>query len=383
MPPRPTSMYGSGPPPGGSSQSYYQQPPPGPPPGQQYGASPAPYGAPAPGYGAPPPASFPTPPSPGYGAPQIIQWDPNPTATAVHKALKKLNTDEKAIIAAIANLDPLQIQVLNLAYQRTFHTDLAKHLSDKNSSWFGQGLAAIARGPLRQDVHRLYDAMSGPGTRESILNDILLSRSNADINAIKAEYKHTFHRDLTAAIKDELSLKTERHFEIVLSATRAEDSAPVVKADIDRDVDTIYRATEGKIGHDSMAVCSIFSLRNDNQIRAISHEYERKYAAKLENVIRKEFQGHMEDALIYQLQHGTDRYMLQARLLEDSMAGLGTKDHQLVNRVVRCHWNKENLANVKGAYQARYKKSLANRISGETSGDYRRLMLACIGEPWK
>lgn len=377
-------MYGSAPPLAGSAHGYYNQPPPGPPPPSQYASSPAPYGGPAPGgYGAPPPASYPTPLSPGYGAPQIIQWDPNPTAAAIHKALKKLNTDEKAIISAIAHLDPLQIQSLNLAYERTFRINLARHLSEKNSSWFGQGLAAIARGPLQQDVFRLHEAMSGPGTRESIMNDVLLSRSNADINAIKAEYKRTYHRDLVAAVKDELSLKTERHFEIVLSATRAEDSAPVVRADIDRDVDTIYRATEGKIGHDAMAVCSILSLRNDNQIRAISHEYERKYAARLESVIRREFQGHMEDALVYQLQHGTDRYMLQARLLEESMAGLGTKDHQLVNRVVKCHWNKENLANVKGAYQTRYKKSLANRIHGETSGDYRRLMLACIGEPWK
>lgn len=261
--------------------------------------------------------------------------------------------------------------------------DLAKHLADKNSSWFANGLSAIARGPLQQDVHRLHEAMAGLGTKESILNEVLLSRSNADINAIKAEYKRTYHRDLVAAVKDELSLKTERHFEVVLSATRAEDSAPVVKSDIDRDVDTIYRATEGKIGHDSMAVCSIFSLRNDNQLRAIAHEYERKYAARLENVIRKEFSGHMEDALLYQLQHGMDRYMLQARLLEDSMAGLGTKDHQLVNRVVKCHWDPDNLANVKGAYETRYKKSLGSRIRGETSGDYRRLMLACIREAWQ
>lgn len=376
-------MYDTGPPAAGSAQAYFQAPPPGPPPTHQYGgASPAPYGG-VPGYGGPPPASYPTPPSPGYGPPQIIQWDPNPTAHALHKAIHKFNTDEDGIIEQIATLDPLQVQALNLAYQGNFRENLVSRLKSKTRSWFGDGVCAIARGPLLQDVHRLHEAMSGPGTRESMMNEVLLSRSNADINAIKAEYRQAYHRDLVAAVKDELSLKTERHFEIVLSATRAEDSAPVIKADIDRDVDTIYRATEGKIGHDAMAVCSIFSLRNDNQIRAIAHEYERKYAAKLENVIRREFSGHMETALIYQLQHATDRYMLQVRLLEESMAGLGTKDHQLVNRVIKYHWNKENLANVKAAYEARYKKTLRNRIAGETSRDYKNLMLACIGEKWK
>lgn len=88
----------------------------------------------------------------------------------------------------------------------------------------------------------------------------------------------------------------------------------------------------------------------------------------------------MEDALQFQLRHALDKYMHQAALLEDAMAGLGTKDHLLVARVVRSHWDRQNLANVKIAYEKRYGTSLAKRIKGETSGDYQRLMLACIGE---
>ena len=88
----------------------------------------------------------------------------------------------------------------------------------------------------------------------------------------------------------------------------------------------------------------------------------------------------MEDALLYQLQHGMDKYMHQAALLEDAMAGLGTKDHLLISRIIRCHWDRGNMQNVRGAYEKRYRTSLAKRIKGETSGDYERLMLACIGE---
>lgn len=90
----------------------------------------------------------------------------------------------------------------------------------------------------------------------------------------------------------------------------------------------------------------------------------------------------MKEALLFQLREGVDKYMHAATLLEDSMAGMGTKDQLLVARVIRFHWDRNYLANVKAAYQQRYGKSLAKRISGETSGDYRRLMLACIGEAW-
>lgn len=98
------------------------------------------------------------------------------------------------------------------------------------------------------------------------------------------------------------------------------------------------------------------------------------------NVRSQEFSGHMQDALLYQVRQAKDKYMHAAKLLEDSMKGMGTKDHLLVDRVVRYHWDHNVLDNVKGAYQQKYGKSLANRIHGETSGDYRRLMLACIGE---
>ncbi|KAH8676060.1 hypothetical protein BX600DRAFT_508239 [Xylariales sp. PMI_506] len=414
-PPPPQGAYGA-PPPGQYGAPYPPQgspyppqgspyPPPGgqyPPPGQHYGAPPPPQGYPQPGYGAPPPqpgygapppqpgyggaapppawGGPPTPPSLGYGAPQIIQWDASPDAQALRSAMKGFGTDEKTLIRVLSNKDPLQIDALKAAYLRLFKRSLETDVLSETSGWFEKGLVGLIQGPLLHDCHQLYNAMSGPGTKETVLNDVLLGRSNADLRAIKSKYHQTFGRSLENDVKGDLSMKTERHFLIVLGATRAEDSAPVIPQDIDRDVMDLYRAGEGKVGTDEMIFCSILSTRNDNQIRAISHAYEQKFRRRLEEVIRKEFSGHMEDALLFQLRHAVDKYMHAAALLEDAMAGAGTKDHLLVNRVVRFHWDPNNLANVKAAYQQRYHKSLANRIKGETSGDYERLMLACIGE---
>lgn len=88
----------------------------------------------------------------------------------------------------------------------------------------------------------------------------------------------------------------------------------------------------------------------------------------------------MEQALLQQLRTGTDKAMRDALLLEDAMAGAGTKDHLLTNRVVRIHWDRNHLEQVKGAYHHRFKKSITQRIKGETSGDYERLLVACCGE---
>lgn len=88
----------------------------------------------------------------------------------------------------------------------------------------------------------------------------------------------------------------------------------------------------------------------------------------------------MESALLHQLRTGTDKARRDAMLLEDAMAGAGTKDQLLINRVVRVHWDRNYMQQVKGAYQHVFHKSLTSRIRGETSGDYEKLLCACLGE---
>jgi len=65
------------------------------------------------------------------------------------------------------------------------------------------------------------------------------------------------------------------------------------------------------------------------------------------------------------------------------MHGLGTKDKLLVSRIIRFHWNRYEMENIKGAYQAKMGIPLAQRVHGETSRDQRRMLLACLGEPWQ
>jgi annexin A7/11 len=203
--------------------------------------------------------------------------------------MKGFGTDEKALIRALAPLDPLQAVVVRNTYNQRTGKQLLGDVKAEVSGWFEEGLCAIIRGPLQQDVYLLKEAMDGPGTKEKVLNDVLLGRSNADIKAIKDLYKRTYRTSLDSDIKADLSMKTERHFLMVLAANRAEDAAPVVPQQIDHDVMELYKATEGKVGTDELLVCNILSQRNDAQIRAIAHTYQQKFTKSLEQVIIKVF----------------------------------------------------------------------------------------------
>ncbi|KAF2279578.1 Annexin [Westerdykella ornata] len=384
-------------------QGQYGAPPPGqyPPPQQQWGQPPAGYGSPAPPpgqyppqgyppqqqqqqyYGAPPPGQYggyPTqaiPPSPGYGpAPQNI----NVTAQVegLYKAMKGFGTNEKQLIAILPKLDPIQVNAVRAQYNQRYHEDLIKRLESETSGNFEDALVQIARGPLLSDVWNLRAAMKGMGTKESVLNDVLIGRSNADINAIKREYQQVHGRSLEGDLRSDLSAATEQMFIMIVSAQRSEEVDPVNPQQVERDVAELQGAFGNFMTKNSVKACQILTSRSDAQIRAIAQRYEQQYGQPFVKTLKRTFDGHMEQALLLLVARAQNRALSDAEQLEDAMAGLGTNDTLLIQRVVRAHWDKQHMQRVRSEYQRRYGKDLVKRIKGETRGDYEKTLVACV-----
>ena len=246
-------------------------------------------------------------------------------ANDLRKAMKGIGTDEQALINVLVKLDPVDVNSVKQAYKAQHRRDLFDDVHSETSGYFRDGLEAMIRGPLDQDCHVLYHAIKGAGTKESALDDVLLGRSNADINAIKQRYQQKYRKSLESDVKGDLSMKTERLFDMVLSARRNEESTPVVPQQVDADVNEIYRATEGRAGADQLIVCQIMAQRSNGQIRAIATAYKQKYHRSLQDNFKREFSGHMKDALVYMTGAAEDPAKNDADMLEDSMAG--SKSH--------------------------------------------------------
>lgn len=159
--------------------------------------------------------------------------------------MKGFGTDEKALIQILAPMGPLEINGVKAAFARNHKRDLMKDVHGETSGYFREGLEAIIRGPLEQDCHVLHEGIKGIGTKEDQLDEVLLCRSNADINAIKRHYQQIYNRSLENDLRGDLSGKTERLFDMVIAARRAEESAPVNPQQIEMDVNELYKATEG------------------------------------------------------------------------------------------------------------------------------------------
>lgn len=285
--------------------------------------------------------------------------------------------DHTTIIRTLTRQDPRSMALLRQTYaQQNRGASLESKIESSFRSHYGDLLLQLVRGPLLSDVWNLNRAIKGLGTKEDMLNDVLIGRSNADMNAIKQMYFQTFKKSMEADVEGDLSLKTKTMFSLIMRASRTEESYPYNPAENSRDADAIYAATRGTTNQDQ--VFTIITQRSDNQIRAIAIEFQRKYNKSLEDTIRANFTGHMEDALVLAVLRATDRAKADAYGLEDTMKGMGTKDNLLVNKTVRIHWDRAQTDQVRKAFQHFFKKDLIQRVKGETSGDYRDALVACL-----
>ncbi|UNI19324.1 hypothetical protein JDV02_005515 [Purpureocillium takamizusanense] len=397
-------------PPGGPQGGQYgQQPPYHPGQGHQQAYPPAGYGAPAPGQAPPhqqpwqqqqqpgPPhqqqqpyghvqVAPPTPASPGYDTAQK-QWA-QPVHTSddietIRKAMKGMGCDEKALIRVLTDLkyaNPWAMEQLVRDYNSRFMRDLVKDIESETRGDLETGLMALVRGPLANDVHALDKALNRAGTDEETLMDVLLCRSNADVRAIAAEYRRVKGRELLTVIRDDVDDNLYRLYSMALAATRAEDAAPVLPADIDHKVTELQRATEGMIGANAAAVAQVFTSSSDAQLHAVSDAYRRKYHRSLEEVIEKEFRGDMEDALLRMLTHAVDRARCDAARLHQPLVKTVRKDRLFINRLVALYWDRPRLEAARAAYRKAYGASPGRTIKDALSGDHEKLMLALVGE---
>ena len=147
---------------------------------------------------------------------------------------------------------------------------------------------ALVRGPLAQDAFNVNKGVDRLGTNESLLNDVLIARSNADMRAIKQAYNKDFHKSMESDVAGDLSMKTKDLFNLIMAANRAEESAPVIPQQIEKDVADLYAATVGRaVGADQVTVCRILTSRSDSQIRTIGQQFEQRYHTALVKAMEK------------------------------------------------------------------------------------------------
>jgi len=310
--------------------------------------------------------------------PTIVEgpFDATSDAQILRKAMKGFGTDEAAIINILAKRTNGQRQQIAHAFKTGFGKDLIKDLKSELGGRLEEVVLALMTPKADYLAKKLNKAISGIGTKEKTLVDVLCTANNQEIREINAAYSRLFNRSLESDLTGDTSGHFRRLLVSVNTAGRSEDPC-ANPAIAEQDAQALYKAGEKKMGTDESTFNMILATRSFAQIRLMLHEYERITGHSFDKAIQSEFSGDVETGLLALVKSARNRAAYFAERLHDSLAGMGTKDDDLIFIVVtRAEIDMEN---IKQEYNKMYHKSLAQAISGDTSGDYKKILLALIG----
>ncbi|XP_038591740.1 annexin A11b [Micropterus salmoides] len=363
--------------PGGAQQGY----PGGPTPGQPMPSYP---GAPAtnpsmPGYGGGVPSN-PQAPAISKGFRGTIKdfpgADPLRDVEVLRKAMKGFGTDEKAIIELLGNRSNKQRVPMVAAYKTTYGKDLNHDLKSELTGNFEKLVLAMMKSPAHFDACELREAIKGAGTDEACLIEILSSRSNAEINEITRIYKAEYGKSL----EDSISSDTSGHFRrllVSLCQGNRDERETVDIALAKQDAQKLYAAGENKVGTDESQFNAILCARSKPHLRAVFHEYQQMSGRDIEKSICREMSGNLESGMVAVVKCIKNTPAYFAERLNKAMKGAGTKDTTLIRIMVSR--SEVDMLDIRQEYVRAYGKSLYTDISGDTSGDYQKLLLKLCG----
>lgn len=297
-------------------------------------------------------------------------------AGLLRKAMKGIGTDEKAIIDVLCYRTNAQRQEIKKMFKTCYGKDLIKELKSELSRNFENVIIGLMYTPSEYDAQQLRNAIQGAGTDEACLIEILVTRSNAQINEIKAAYKTLYKRDLEKDLMSDTSGHFKRLMVSLCNANRNESpGADVEKAK--RDAKDLYKAGEGKLGTDESKFNQVLCTQSFEQLQCLFNEYRNVSSKTIEKAIKSEMSGDLEDGMLAIVKAAQNLTAYFAERLYKSMKGAGTKDTQLIRIMITRA--EVDMVQIKQAFQAAYGKTLESFIEGDTSGDYKRALLALGG----
>ncbi|KAF9162594.1 hypothetical protein DFQ27_006808 [Actinomortierella ambigua] len=302
---------------------------------------------------------------------------PQQDAATIRDACRGFGTDEKKLIGVLAKRPAEHIALVATAYRQLYGKDLEETVRKETSGDFGRVMRFLCLPPIVLDAELVRDACIGAGTNERQLIEVLLGRSNNDMAQLKGAYYQRYHKSLEQVVRDDLSGDLKKLFTIVVEGKR--DEVGYYQYNVEADVQALYKAGAGRLGTDEMEFIRMLTNRPDAHLRQVFAQYQARHGRKITKVIKKEFSFNLKTSLVYLASWIMDPAHCVAKQLEKAMRGAGTNDQALTRLLVR-HRNPQFMAQVKAAYHRKYKKSLRDRVKGETSFHYKNALVAIIGD---
>jgi hypothetical protein len=306
-------------------------------------------------------------PTPGHNA--------KADAEVMRKAMKGMGTDEDAIISVVANRTRTELGNVCLEYKTMYGRDIFEDLDSEIGGNFLKAVRSRLLPAARYDAESCHNAIAGAGTNEGTLIEILATRSNAEIHAIREQYKTLYKKELEDAIKGDTSGHFKRLLVSLVQGNR--DESPSVNQGLaDQDAKELHEAGESRWGTDESKFNQILCSRSFAHIAAVSEHYKKYSNVSLLEAVENETSGNLREGMAAIVKSAINRPEYFAERCYHAMKGAGTDDQALIRAIAtRCEID---TVQIKEQFARKYKKDLTQFVKDDTSGDYEKLLVKLL-----
>ncbi|XP_047106714.1 annexin B10 isoform X2 [Schistocerca piceifrons] len=293
-------------------------------------------------------------------------------------AMKGLGTDEQAIIDILTQRSNDQRQQIAKFFTEEYGRDLIEDLKSELGGHFEDVIVALVVPHFDYLAKQLHKAMAGLGTDEETLVEILCSKTNEEVKKIVEAYERLYDRPLAEHLCSETSGDFRRLLTLIITDTRDESYPPSRDFAVTM-AKQLIAAGELKLGTDEEVFNRIMAHESFAQLRLIFEEYKNISGRTIEQALESELSGELLLAMMALVECVQSPAAYFAKRLHNALAGAGTDDKTLIRIIVSR--SEIDLGTIKKEYERIYDKTLESAVKSDTSGDYKRALVALIGGP--
>nr|XP_039267335.1 annexin A4-like isoform X1 [Styela clava] len=306
---------------------------------------------------------------------QAPHFNPDKDAGTLHSNLRGIGNDEASVISILSSRTNAQRQEVARSYFSAYERNLIQDLKIHSKGDFQTILLALFHPPRVYDATCLNKAIKGLIKDPKAMTEILMTRTPEEIKKIKEIYLEKFSRELTKDIEEDCSGEF-RKFLLTLATTEREDFQAVSAEKAKLDATSLQNAVKKHGEEMSATFISIFCSRSFAQLNAAFYDYKKLAGRDITKTITSEFSTDLKDGLKAICEVATYPPDYFADRLYRSMKGAGTDDKTLIRVVVTR--SEIDMIDIKKSFAEKHGKSLEKYIEGDTSGSYKKLLLALV-----
>uniref|UniRef100_A0A146M595 Annexin n=1 Tax=Lygus hesperus TaxID=30085 RepID=A0A146M595_LYGHE len=306
-----------------------------------------------------------------------LNFNAKTDAEGLHEAMNRFGYNSEKLINIICHRDIEQRLKIVKEYKTLYGVGLEESLKSKLSGNMRKLVLALITPLPHFFAKELHDAMYGLGTTESVLIEILCTLTNLAIKYIVAAYEEMYGKSL----ESDLIADTSGHFrKLCVSLLQGNrDENPEVDINLAKsDANRLFDAGVARWGTDESVFNAILVSRSYHHLRQVFIEYYELTKHTIDHAIEEEFSGDIKKGHLAIVKCVRNKTAFYAERLYKSMKGLGTDDKSLIRIIVTR--SEVDLWDIKSCFKDLYGGSLEKWITDDTSGDYRKALLAIVRE---